>query len=412
VRVRFFTDVDAYDDYFVDGNGYPNYQPDGDTFIEGGCYLTDVGLPNYPVSIFDDADEDDPKDTVTGNGPSYDVTLNFEMEFGVAPYAVELDWDYDFLSWGGSGHTMTLPSSPFGTNGKLSDVVSVDPTPAGGNGDYFFALRVTDNSPTPDQSQFFWPDSVPLKPSLSYVVVNDSAQAGDLSATQCAAALSTIIGSPVPVVTSASLSVGDLDAYTLVFWCTNDRYLGSGVHGIVASDYNIIAPYMDQGGNIMMFWPCQGFLSTDWNAAQTALCKEYLGFKPANTFYHGARRTLSSSYKPHIDDVSLQNGPGLSGMLYIQFKQTLPYYAAGYFDNVNVDFANGAASGGWSFSSTRENIIRFDSNGPADGGKACLNMFYFYDAFPGNQLATYVANGTQVQMLQNFINWMDPLLLP
>jgi hypothetical protein len=183
VRVRFFTDVDAYDDYFVDGNGYPNYQPDGDTFIEGGCYLTDVGDPNYPVQIFDDVDEEDPLDTVSGTGPDYDVDLFFEIAFGQGSYDVELDWAYDFVSFGNSGHTATVGTYP--TAGKWGETVNIDPTPAGGNGNYTFALQVTDSSIPSTTDEFFWPDQVPLFPGwyfgdtmAAYATTADALAAG------------------------------------------------------------------------------------------------------------------------------------------------------------------------------------------------------------------------------------------
>ncbi|UNM09908.1 MAG: hypothetical protein H7A35_07560 [Planctomycetales bacterium] len=189
VRVRFFTDVDVYDDYFDDLNGYPNFWPDGDSFIEGGCYMVDIGDPNYPVLIFDDADEDDPKDTVSGTGPSYDVDLYFELAFGAGPYDVELDWNYDFIGHGNSGFTQAVGT--FAANGKNNDSVNVDPTPAGGDGNYFFSLEVTDSTlPTPTTDSFFWPDAVPLMPGAlfyddmsAYNTYNDANAAGWLRGT-------------------------------------------------------------------------------------------------------------------------------------------------------------------------------------------------------------------------------------
>ncbi|MCB1218460.1 hypothetical protein KDL44_13820, partial [bacterium] len=180
VRVRFFTDVDAYDDYFDDLNGYPNFWPDGDTFIEGGCYMVDEGDPNYPVSIFDDEDEEDPTDTVAGAGP-YDVDLFFEIAFGVGPYDVDLDWNYNFVTFGASGNTQPVGTYP--AAGKWGETVSVDPTPAGGDGNYTFALMVTDANT--DTDSFFWPDQVPLFPAFyfgdnmsAYANTNDALAAG------------------------------------------------------------------------------------------------------------------------------------------------------------------------------------------------------------------------------------------
>ncbi|MCB1218919.1 hypothetical protein KDL44_16170, partial [bacterium] len=167
VRVRFFTDVDAYDDYFDDLNGYPNFWPDGDTFIEGGCYMVDEGAPNYPVQIFDDVNEDDPLDTVSGIGPDYDVDLFFQLAFGTGPYDVDLDWNYDFIAWGNSGFTQAVGT--YATNGPQFAAVNVDPTPAGGDGNYFFSLMVTDSSlPTSSSDSFFWPDAVPLMPGALF----------------------------------------------------------------------------------------------------------------------------------------------------------------------------------------------------------------------------------------------------
>ncbi|MEZ5337343.1 MAG: hypothetical protein R3F46_03685 [bacterium] len=164
VRVRFFTDIDAYDDYFFDINGYPNFWPDGDTFIEGGCYVVDEGDPNYPVSIFDDADEEDPTDTVSGAGP-YDVDLFFEIAFGVGPYDVDLDWNYNFVTFGAGGFTQPVGTYP--AAGKWGETVNIDPTPAGGDGNYSFALMVTDANN--DTDEFFWPDQVSLTPGGYFI---------------------------------------------------------------------------------------------------------------------------------------------------------------------------------------------------------------------------------------------------
>ncbi|MCB1188710.1 hypothetical protein KDL29_16235, partial [bacterium] len=417
VRVRFFTDVDAYDDYFDDLNGYPNFWPDGDTYIEGGCYMVDNGEPNYPVSIFDDADEDDPKDTVSGGGPDYNVALYFELAFGAGPYDIDLDWNYDFIGWGNSGYTMTLPNSPFANNGKLSDVVNVDPTPAGGDGDYFFALQVTDSSIPARTDEFFWPDAVPLQPSLSYLVVDDSTQGGDLSASQCATALTTIYGSPVSVVNSATLSPGDLNGYSVVFWCTNHRFNSSGGTGpgIVQSDYDVIAPYMDQGGNLVMFWPCQGPYSGTtqiyYNQGQIDLCKDYLGYTNS-TFRMYYRNGTSSSYDPHITDNGLKIGPGASNMNYIDRNGSNPGYYCGYFNDSDLTGSDAA----WSFTSSRRIIQRYDSNGATEGGVALVNQFYFWNSeatssLSGSPLGGSVA-ASQVIMLKNMLNYMDPLLLP
>ncbi|MEZ5337334.1 MAG: hypothetical protein R3F46_03640 [bacterium] len=167
VRVRFFTDIDAYDDYFFDINGYPNFWPDGDSFIEGGCYVVDDGAPNYPVIISDDVNEEDPLDTVSGVGPDYDVDLFFQIDFGTGPYDVDLDWNYNFIAWGNSGFTQ--PVGTYATNGPQFAAVNVDPTPAGGDGNYFFSLMVTDSSlPTSSSDSFFWPDAVPLLPGALF----------------------------------------------------------------------------------------------------------------------------------------------------------------------------------------------------------------------------------------------------
>ncbi|MCB1222080.1 hypothetical protein KDL30_15575, partial [bacterium] len=414
VRVRFFTDVDAYDDYFDDLNGYPNFWPDGDSFIEGGCYIVNTGLPNYPVSIFDDSDEDDPKDTVSGSGPAYNVSLFFEIAYGTGPYDVELDWNYDFIGWGNSGYTMTLPNSPFPLNGKLSDVVSVDPTPAGGNGDYFFSLMVTDNSVPQRTDEFFWPDAVPLQPSLSYVVVNDSTHPGDPSATQAAAAATTIMGTPVPIVSSATLSPGDLDAYTLVIWCTNHRFNASGGTGpgIDTPDYNVLAPYLDQGGNLLMFWPCQGPTSGTtqiyYTQAQKDLCSQYFGYTGSLvSFRMYYRNTTTTSYDPHITDAGLANGPGVTGMNFLDRSNTSPYYYNGYWEDADMTGSDLA----WTFSTNRRTMTYNDSNGAAEGGHCMVNQIFFEGALPVNVLGG-PAIGTQADMLENMINRMDPLLLP
>jgi hypothetical protein len=70
--------------------GYPS-------FIEGGCYVVDAGDPVYNVQLLDDPAQLDPGqgNTLTGFTGNYLVDFYYIIRYGVGPYTMEADFDYN-----------------------------------------------------------------------------------------------------------------------------------------------------------------------------------------------------------------------------------------------------------------------------------------------------------------------------
>ena len=123
---------------------------DGGDFVEGGCYLVDTGLPNYPVTISDNRSMPDPgnPDAYTSTGPNfYSVNLYFSLYGGTMPYT-KIEFDYNFDPVGGWNPTSPsvgevtvdpLPMDHWGAyHGTIDCVTTADPWLG------YMALRVTD----------------------------------------------------------------------------------------------------------------------------------------------------------------------------------------------------------------------------------------------------------------------------
>src|SRR5690606_27848771 len=160
-------------------------------------------------------------------------------------------------------------------------------------------------------------------------------------------------------------------------------------------------------------WPGQGPYSgsstTDYTAGQEDLWRNYLAYT-FPTFRMYTRNSSSVSYDPRITDTGLSKGPGASNKLYIDRTTSFPYYYSGYVNDSDV----GGTDAAWAYTSSRRVIHRNDSNGATEGGVALINMFYFQDCEATSTLSGVPLGGSipasQVIMLQNMLNYMDPLL--
>lgn len=120
----------------------------------------EITLNVLPVRVWDDPAASDPDANITVTGTGWDVVINFLLQYGNAPYTVELDTDYG-AAWddGTAGRVHTLSGSPFTSPGLLNGTVSIlsanQPL-----GSYTFAIRVTDSTPDPDT--YVWPNNVAL----------------------------------------------------------------------------------------------------------------------------------------------------------------------------------------------------------------------------------------------------------
>jgi len=185
VRVRLFTDHEDYlkwdtgwPDHLQDagldpGTGGPVWDPEDPgynvpDYLEGGAYIIDEGEPVYPLKIDDDPNEPDPKDMVAGSTNDYDVTFSYVIQFGQGPYTIDLQMGFDYNdigpgeteldAFGASGETDYAVDTWPGL-GSHSSVMDCTDLP---DGDYYAAIRVTDN--LGDQDVFIWPDMVTLAP--------------------------------------------------------------------------------------------------------------------------------------------------------------------------------------------------------------------------------------------------------
>ena len=142
------------------GNEDPAYSVPFTATGGGGTYsgtLDVLPLPvsnHYawpPVRVFDDPEETNPDQLVTLTEDGWDVDLRFVLQYGTAPYTVELDGDYNpLLPFGDSGRVYdvldqeyTPAHATFDSNGPKESIVSI-PRLTQPAGTYTFALRVTD----------------------------------------------------------------------------------------------------------------------------------------------------------------------------------------------------------------------------------------------------------------------------
>jgi hypothetical protein len=116
-----------------------------------------AGVQVVPVRVQDDPDATDPDVNISGTDP-WTATLNFLLQYGTAPYTVQLDADYG-TSWndGTPGRVYSISGSPFAAPGLLSGTANINNQSPG---TYAFALRVTDaNAAT---YTYVWPTPVAL----------------------------------------------------------------------------------------------------------------------------------------------------------------------------------------------------------------------------------------------------------
>lgn len=162
IRVRLITDYEAYGKYAAEGGTWPDQFPPADSFIEGGCYVSLAGRGNVCMVVMDNPEKFDPHDLITkvDHGEYvYDIDLHFIVDCAPGPLDVDLDWNYLGGLWGTSGNTQ--PVGTFPVEGELDETVSVDFTPAGGPGTYYFSLMVTNS--INETAFYYWPVPVVIE---------------------------------------------------------------------------------------------------------------------------------------------------------------------------------------------------------------------------------------------------------
>ena len=210
---------------------------DGD-YIEGGCYVVDNGLPVFDLVIFDgpgpDPFEAGGFDWVGGD--DFTVHLDYGLRWGVGPYTVELDADYDpsagpspELSFGlnDPGQVYTVETGSFDMGYRTNDVVVTQPNHQPITTDtYLFALRVTDN--IGDSRMFWYGTPVSLKAQVKCAILYDpqSQSTGttyDLATENLMTDLGYLYGAAnvtvIPLTTD--LTPGQLDPYHLITWASD-----------------------------------------------------------------------------------------------------------------------------------------------------------------------------------------------
>ncbi|MBN2081964.1 hypothetical protein JW859_07130, partial [bacterium] len=143
-------------------------------YLEGGAYILDEGEPVYPLGVEDNPTEPDPLDLVFGSTGNYTVTFNYLVQYGQAPYTIDLQMGFDYNdigagetaldAFGRSGETdYGVAVEP--ANGALTTDMAIDTLP---DGDYYAAVRVTDSADPTAQAIFIWPDMVTLAPGFLF----------------------------------------------------------------------------------------------------------------------------------------------------------------------------------------------------------------------------------------------------
>jgi hypothetical protein len=159
IRCRLFTDYASYIDSNHVANGiqpyiWPDNQPPATTYVEGGCYVVDSGAPAFPFRILDDPLQPDPQECVTGGAGNYEITFNYILKYGVAPYtSVMVEFDPVFNhKWGNDGSYVYTLATGIATGGAQTNVLTLDGTPdhvAPPAGSYWITLRGIDGDTPP-----------------------------------------------------------------------------------------------------------------------------------------------------------------------------------------------------------------------------------------------------------------------
>jgi len=161
IRCRLFTDYTTYIDSDPGTGGvqpyvWPNNQPPTTSYVEGGCYVVDTGLPVYRVKLTTNGDP-----LVAGSTGNYTISLPFRLKFGSPNYTVTCDADYNG-TWGSAPSGRVFPVTGFDntTAGVKTGSVAITTMP---DGNYNFAIRVVDAAG--DVSTAVYPNQVPLFPT-------------------------------------------------------------------------------------------------------------------------------------------------------------------------------------------------------------------------------------------------------
>jgi hypothetical protein len=167
---RIFSNFNVYNEYFNNNWSFPNNVPRATSFVEGGCYLHDVGPKVLGLTVADDGvASNNPNTQVVPNYSvtpyTWTVTLIFKIS-GSLPvgYKIELNTNYP----GGTFTDITSLVTPDTLNDGVKQAVVTISSATQPAGSYTFAIRATDNGPSPTTSTFFWPVQVALDPPFLF----------------------------------------------------------------------------------------------------------------------------------------------------------------------------------------------------------------------------------------------------
>ena len=202
-------------------------------YVEGGCYVIDQGAEVKFLTLLDDPAVDDPyMNTVylTGTSPKeYDVTLGYILDSVFNPTDIELDANYDGVTFGSDPTQVYTVRTGVTADGAYGDVVTITQDTVGL---FNFALRASDGM----QNYVYWyPDQVVLAgyaASSPWLVVADGDATGSaaLEANLNAIAPDTTLppgtvadtldSSAAILNLSAAACYGVFSQYDYVFWNT------------------------------------------------------------------------------------------------------------------------------------------------------------------------------------------------
>ena len=255
VRVRLYSESFVmpgnWPDHMFDPGSAPSagtLSSDGD-FIEGGCYVVDTGIPLYTVNLYDNPGVIDPFETGAVNwqgGEDFEVTLGYGIEFGTGPYTVELDVNYlgvfgdDDLLDGYEEVYQIEPVAPGNTllgGGSAPGLREATVNITYPEGDYYFALRVTDASSDTD-ILWYSDDYASLSQwtaTSPFLVVDDGDTAGADALESNLLAIAPSAGGYISVTTVDRVGADELylnldygvtyailSQYDYVFWSSSD----------------------------------------------------------------------------------------------------------------------------------------------------------------------------------------------
>lgn len=162
VSCRVFSNFTAYNSYVpaagsapVAGRAWPNNHPAPATYVTGGCYAVDSGLPALDIVVSDDGIAgNDPHTTVTYvSGTTWNVSLFFRVTNSSSPFTVEFNPNHPNP---GTIQTITPLVTPDVLGDGLKAVINLPVTisPFTGPTPRTLAVRATDGAGT--SPWFFW----------------------------------------------------------------------------------------------------------------------------------------------------------------------------------------------------------------------------------------------------------------